>query len=148
MKPTSPASKYAARRKLQWAIFLGGFVPVAAGLAGVLEGPSAFGGAAPASAGTDGHFQYLSGLLFAIGLSFWLAVPNIERKTMMIRSLGFLVVVGGFSRLSSLLTDGAPGRAMLFALAMELVVTPALVVWQGAVAKRFSRCAEISPTKP
>ena len=58
------------------------------------------------------------------------------RQTACVRLLTLLVVVGGLMRLYGIATVGNPGGAMLFGLAMELVVTPALCLWQGRVARR------------
>jgi hypothetical protein len=42
-------------------------------------------------------------------------------------------VTGGIGRLTGLALDGVPSAPMLFGLGMELVVTPALCVWQARV---------------
>jgi molybdopterin biosynthesis enzyme len=44
------------------------------------------------------------------------------------------VVLGGLARLLALPSQGWPGSAMSAALAMELVVTPLLCLWQDRVA--------------
>ena len=69
----APANR---RRHLQIAVAQAGCVPVAAGLAGVLNGPG-MAGSATVSASLDSHFSYLSGLLLGIGLAFWSAIPRI-----------------------------------------------------------------------
>lgn len=127
----SPAAE---RRALQAAVLIGGLVPVSAGFGGVFLGARLVGsGGGPA---LDSHFAYLSGLLLAIGLGFWAMVPRIERQTFPIRILGTLVVVGGLARLWALARFGVPPPPHLLALAMELVVTPVLVGWQGRIARR------------
>ena len=110
-------------------VVLGGIVPVAAGLAGVLAGSSMTGGPAAGPA-LDSHVRYLSGLLLAIGLGFWSTVPAIERRGARFRLLTAIVVCGGLGRLFGVLLHGAPPASMLLGLAMELVVTPALCLWQ------------------
>jgi len=125
-----------SRRLLQAAVAIGGLVPVLAGLAGMLLGPAFMAdGGYPVSA--DSHVRYLSGLLAAIGVAFWATIPAIERRTARFRLLTALVVAGGIGRLISLLTVGVPSPSMLFGLAMELGVTPALCLWQGAAASRW-----------
>ena len=106
-------------------------VPVIAGAAGV------FAGARHEAAGFDSHFRYLSGLLLGLGLVFWGLVPNIERRTGLVRALTLVVVVGGLARLWAYAQRGDPG-AMRWALVMELVVTPALCLWQARVARTSS----------
>jgi hypothetical protein len=122
------------RRLLQLVVVLAGFVPVLAGGAGVLLG-AAMVNDAGANLSADSHFRYLSGLLLAIGLAFWWMVPRIERHTASVRLLTVLVFVGGLGRLLGLVMHGIPGPPMLGGLVMELVVTPAICLWQGRVGR-------------
>jgi hypothetical protein len=77
------------------------------------------------------HERYLSGLLLAIGLGFWSTIPDIETKTARFRLLTFIVGVGGLCRLLGVVLGDPVSLSVLFALAMELGVTPALCFWQG-----------------
>jgi hypothetical protein len=120
-------------RLLQTAVAVCSLVPILAGGAGVLLGPALVAGASERD--VDSHFRYLSGLLLAIGLAYATAVPGIARKRMRFLLLGGIVLVGGLGRLWSLLAVGAPSSVMLGALAMELVVTPLLTVWQLRIAR-------------
>ena len=122
------------RQWLQILVALGGCVPVGAGLAGVWLGPR-LAGAYDASIPLDSHFRYLSGLLLAIGLGFWSTIPEIERRSARFRLLTAFVVVGGLGRMVSLFIEGPPDAPMFFGLAMELVVTPALALWQARLAR-------------
>ena len=94
---------------------------------------------AGAAADADSHYRYLSGLLFGIGIGFATTVFQIETRGARFRVLAAFVVCGGFARLLSLILHGAPGKPMLFGLVMELLVTPALVVWQARVAAKARR---------
>ena len=120
------------RRALQTAVALAALVPVSAGGLGVITGT------AHESAGFDSHFRYLSGLLLGIGLLFWSMVPAIERRTEAFRVLTFVVVAGGLARLYAYAQRGDPGT-MRLALVMELLITPALCVWQSRVAGQAAR---------
>lgn len=125
------------RSGLQLAVAVAGLVPAGAGLAGLVLGPAMVGGAAvTAATSLDSHFRYLSGLLLGIGLVFWSLIPDISRQTRTFRVLTFVVFVGGLGRLVALLETGWPEPPMLFGLAMELVVTPLLCLWQSAIAVR------------
>jgi hypothetical protein len=125
------------RRCLQAVIGLLALVPLAAGFLGGLRGPVAFGiDPGAITADLDSHVRYLSGLLLAIGLAFWSTVPAIERKGRRFRLLAALVFVGGVMRLLSLGTYGMPGWPMRIGLALELVVTPLLALWQARIASR------------
>ncbi|HEY5070656.1 MAG TPA: DUF4345 domain-containing protein [Caulobacteraceae bacterium] len=121
------------RRLLQFAILLGGCVPVFAGAAGAITGARAIGAWPGISA--DSHVRYLSGLLLAIGLIYWACVPGIERRGSIVRTLTLVVFTGGLARLGGLVLVGDPGP-IRFALVMELAVAPLLCLWQARVAKR------------
>jgi len=129
------------RNLLRIAIALGGVVPVTAGLAGVL---GVAGIVAPVGdIVADSHLRYLSGLLLGIGLAFWASIPRVERHAQRFQLLTALVLIGGIARLASALTTGATERGIWLALAMELVVTPALCLWQWRIAARAS-----TPSRP
>ena len=123
------------RHLLQAAVAAAGFVPVLAGLAGALLGTSMTGEGAPALA-LDSQVRALSGLLLGIGLAYWDAIPQIERRGERLRLLTGLIVLGGLMRLVAIAFIGPPGAPMLFGLAMELAVAPALYWWQARVAHR------------
>ena len=128
------------RRLLQGAIVVACVVPLSAGLAGVVEGAAMLRGVAPGPpADLDSHMRYLSGLLLGVGIGFLACVPRIEARSALFRSLGLIVVVGGLSRAVSLAEVGAPGLEHRLALAMELVATPLLVLWQTRMARLAGR---------
>jgi hypothetical protein len=116
------------RRWLQAAVVMAACVPVTAGVAGLLVG------ARSDNAAFDSHYRYLSGLLLGIGLAFWSLTPRIERSGELFRILTAIVVAGGLARLYALLARGPPG-VMGLALVMELMVTPALCLWQARIAR-------------
>jgi hypothetical protein len=126
------------RRLLQIAVLVGACVPVSAGLLGMIKGAGMVPGDAAGGLSLDSHVRYLSGILFAIGLAFWASVPAIERHRTRFILLAALVFIGGLARLVGLV-HGMPGAPMQFGLAMELVVTPLLCLWQLRVARHNSR---------
>jgi hypothetical protein len=121
------------KRLLQAVIAVASLVPVLGGAFGVCLGLAMVEIAAP-PASADAHFRYLSGLLLGIGLGFLSTVPQIETRSARFRLLAAIVVIGGLGRLLSVALDGAADASTLFALAMELVVTPTLALWQRRVA--------------
>jgi hypothetical protein len=123
------------RRLLQIALAAAGLVPVAGGMAGVLWGPGGLGGGEQAPGPIDSHYRFLSGLLAAIGVAYWSAIPEIEREGAKIGLLTAIVVAGGFARALGMLIAGPPGALMSAALIMELIVAPAIYVWQARVAR-------------
>lgn len=118
------------RRALQIAVAVAGIVPVGGGLWGVLGGTSTVGAASASNA------RYLSGLLLGIGLTFWIAIPTIERRGTVFRALAAIIVIGGLARLAgAVLVTGFPPQVSL-PLVMELGVTPALALWRERVERR------------
>jgi hypothetical protein len=123
------------RRILQIAVAIGSLVPIGAGATGILLGPRMLGSGMAGSGDLDSHFRYLSGLLLGIGVGYVSTIPQIETHRSRFRLLTAIVVLGGVGRLLGLLTIGRPSPVMMAALVMELVVTPALALWQGRVAR-------------
>ena len=130
------------RRYLQRTVAVLALVPVSAGLFGILFGPALTGDQVSVSA--DSHFRYLSGLLLGIGLLFWSTTPAIEEKTGRFRLLTLLVFIGGLARLLGLVLTGVPSLYMLASLALELVVTPILALWQTRIANGYADTAGIA----
>lgn len=124
------------RRFLQRTVAVVAIVPVLAGLYGVLFGIDGIGGGTPVNVSADSHFRYLSGLLTGIGILFFTCVPGIEEKSRLFRFLTLVVVLGGLARLLGLSLTVVPSLTMLAALALELVVTPLLCLWQMRVARQ------------
>jgi uncharacterized membrane protein YfcA len=123
----------AEKALLQSTVGLASLVPILAGLFGLLAGAHMFGGG---TYGMDSQFRYLSDLLLGIGFAFISAIPRIEFHRRRFRLLTAIVVTGGIGRLLGVLLTGALDKTVLFALVMELVVTPTLCVWQHRAARR------------
>jgi hypothetical protein len=123
------------RRILQRVVAIASLVPIAAGLYGVLFGAGLTGDRMSVSG--DSHYRYLSGLLLGIGLLFWTAIPAVETKSGRVQLLTLVVVAGGLGRLAGLALTGLPSLSMFGALAMELVVTPLLCLWQLRIARAY-----------
>ncbi len=145
MSITHPAAQRPSLARPSWlplqlTVALAGLVPVGAGLAGLALGPAMVGHAS-STVSLDSHFSYLSGLLLAIGLAFWQAIPTIAHQGPRVRLLTFIVFVGGLGRLVSLDRVGQPDVFMTAAFVMELVVTPAICLWQWRLEQRMDAAA-------
>jgi len=119
------------KRALQVSIAIAALVPVTSGWWDIMHG------LADSIGWADNHHRYLSGLLLAIGLGFWSAIPRIEAKTARIRLLTTLVVIGGLARLLGLALGDAATLPVMTALVMELIVTPLLCLWQAQFKSRW-----------
>ena len=107
-------------------------MPVGGGLWGVL------GGMTTAGALSASNARYLSGLLLGIGLTFWIAIPTVERRGTIVRGLAAIVVIGGLARLAgAVLVTGFP-PAVALPLIMELGVTPLIALWRERVERRLA----------
>lgn len=124
------------RHNLQRAVAICSLVPVLAGLSGIIWGKNVIG-LEPGSIALDSHVRYLSGILFAIGLGFISTIPAIETQEKRFQLLTFLVVAGGLARLGGVFLVGWPSMGMIFALFMELGVTPLLCLWQARIARTY-----------
>jgi hypothetical protein len=122
------------RRMLQFAVFVAAWIPIAAGLAGVLDGPRMLHGASAGAPDLESHFRYLSGLLLGIGIAYMATIRSIERHSSLFLALSGVVIVGGLSRLAFAVGHGGQTLSHQLALVMELVVVPALLLWQRRIA--------------
>jgi hypothetical protein len=126
------------KRLLQVATVLASIVPLSMGVWSVLRSAAVLKGVEPPlPIDLDSHFRYLSGLLLGIGLVFLACLRNIERHRPVFLALGFVILVGGLSRLLSVIELGWPTAGHRFGLVMELIVVPAIVLWQSRVARRL-----------
>ena len=126
------------RRLLQAVVAIACLVPLAVGGQSILHGPGFLGHPPAIPRDLDSHFRYISGIFFAVGITFATCVPRIERAGPRFRLLGALVVAGGLSRLVSLASVGVPSRGHVFGFAMELGAVPLLMLWQAGLARRWS----------
>jgi hypothetical protein len=127
------------RKLLQIALALAGLVLVLFGLAGVF-----FGADFTDLSGNvvmDSYFRFLKGMLLAIGLIYWSAVPDIERHGERIALVTFILVLGAVPRLMAVIGHGVPTIGIIISLAGELIFAPLLWLWQRHVARVAPRCA-------
>jgi hypothetical protein len=80
----------------------------------------------------DYLFRALSGAWLFLGLTLVYLVPSIENKTVWFRFACLGVFFMGLGRLLSVLSLG-PGSNSLIAMVLELVLPPALMIWQARV---------------
>ena len=125
------------KRLLQAIVAVACLVPLITGGWSILQGPGFLGHPPVIPVDLDSHFRYISGIFFALGIAFASCVPGIETKGPRFRLLGALVIMGGLSRLVSLIAVGPPSKGHLFGFVMELGVVPLLLLWQSSFAGRW-----------
>lgn len=129
----------AEKRFLQVAILLSGACSLSFATLSVVQGADILlRGNFPGQVNLDSHFRYLSGIFLGVLVALYSCVPGIERKGPRFRLLGALVICGGLARLAGLLAGEVPGQGHLIGLGLELLVTPALLLWQTRVARRMA----------
>ncbi len=121
-------------RAFQAVVAVLAFVPVAAGLAGIVLGPRFLGVAEPWPVDLDSHVRFLSGVFLVVGLAWYACIPRIARKAGLFRLLAAMTIAGGVARFVSFGLHGAPSAGHLYGLVAELVLVPLLVIWQARIA--------------
>lgn len=128
----------AEKRLLQIAILLSGAFSLGFATLSVIRGSDVLlRDNLPTFINLDSHFRYLSGIFLSVLVALYSCVPGIERKGPRFRLLGALIICGGLARLAGMLAGEVPGQGHLIGLGLELLVTPALLLWQARIARRL-----------
>jgi hypothetical protein len=126
------------KRLLQAAIILALPLSVVVAIGSVVAGAAFLYRGVLQPSDLDSHYRYLSGIFLALLAGFASCIPDVERKGARMRLLGALVIAGGLARGWGMIDLGMPSRGHVIGLVLELVVTPALLLWQARVARRFA----------
>ena len=113
------------RRLLQFAVALIGAFPAIAGFEGLIGGLGFIGDA-------DSRYRFLCGMQLGIGAAFWACIPRIELRTQLFRVLTLITACGGLARLGAALAV-RPSNAVIYAIAVELVITPLVALWRERI---------------
>jgi hypothetical protein len=127
------------RRLLQAAFAVAGLVLAGFGIAGVFFGANFTD--LSGNVVMDSYIRFLKGMLFAIGLTYWSAIPDIERHGERISLITFILMLGAVPRLMAVISHGVPTIGILVGLTGELIVAPLLWLWQRHVARVAQRSA-------
>ena len=127
------------RKLLQIAFALAGLVLVGFGFAGVYLGADFLD--LSGNVVMDSYIRFLKGMLLAVGVVYWSAIPDIERHGERISLVTFILVLGAIPRLMAVIGHGVPTIGILVGLAGELIAAPLLWLWQRRVALAAQRSA-------
>ena len=127
------------RKLLQAALAVAGLVLVGFGLAGIFFGANFID--LTGNVVMDSYIRFLKGMLLAIGLVYWSAIPDIERHGERISLVTFILLLGAVPRLMAVIGHGVPTIGIMVGLTGELIVAPLLWLWQRRVAQLAQRMA-------
>jgi hypothetical protein len=120
------------RKLLQIAFACAGLALVGFGVAGVIFGANFMD--LTGNVVMDSYIRFLKGMLLAIGLIYWSAIPDIERHGERISLVTFILVLGAVPRLMAVIGHGVPTIGILIGLGGELIAAPLLWLWQRHIA--------------
>lgn len=129
-----PREPILERRLLQIALAIVGLVAILFGLTGVLFGTSLSG--VRLGVTMEGYVRFIKGVLVAVGLIYWSAIPQIEKRGERISIVTFILVFGAAARLLAVLSHGFPTVGLLISLIGELVVVPLIWLWHRHLVRR------------
>ena len=77
---------------------------------------------------TDSEYRFISGVWFSLGCASWWSLRKPTQRAATTRLFLLVALGGGLSRLLGVVLAGNPGPVFLAALAVELVIVPAVLV--------------------
>jgi hypothetical protein len=107
-----------------------GLLAVTGGPAGMLDGQAT-------TSTVDSEVRFLAVYWLAYGVLLLWVVPQVERRTGVVRAALAVMFASGCARALSFLRDGTPHPVMVAAMAVELVLPPVLWYWQAGLARRL-----------
>ncbi|AXQ31075.1 DUF4345 domain-containing protein [Solimonas sp. K1W22B-7] len=92
----------------------------------------------------NSQIRYLGAIWFGFGALLWVCSSNLEKYSGILNAALWIVVLGGVGRLLSLIQFGLPTSAegaafVLGAMAIELIVVPAMLYRQGRLTAESRR---------
>jgi hypothetical protein len=105
-----------------------GAIGVTGGGAGVILGAITGPEEQQIAVSTSSEYRFLSGVWLTLGLALWWSLAQPASRAVVTRVVLLGAIGGGVGRLVSLLAEGWPGPFAI-ALAIELLVLPALLIW-------------------
>jgi hypothetical protein len=122
------------RRLLQISLGIIGLVAITFGLTGVLFGTSLSG--VRLGVTMEGYVRFIKGVLIAVGLIYWSAIPQIEKRSERISTVTFILMFGAAARLMAVIGHGFPTVGLVISLIGELVIVPLIWLWHRHLVRR------------
>lgn len=89
----------------------------------------------------NSQIRYLGAVWFGFGALLWHCLGDLARHAAILRGALLIVFLGGLGRLASVLQFGFPASAVghgfvVFAIVIELIAMPLLLIWQHRLLDR------------
>lgn len=125
------------KRPLQIATALLGAIPVLTGIVTMfgLADPIYASAHLPANALLDSNLRFFGGVWLGLGLAVYWLIPNIERQTVLFRTVWGMIFLGGIGRLLSMLFLALPPVPFIAFTALEILGAPLFIAWQARVTR-------------
>lgn len=122
-----------SKRVLIVVLYVLGFVPVATGLLGIIGGPAAAPGGAPAVASVDSEYRFVNVFWVAAGLILWWSVRKAAERALVTRVILAVAAIGAIGRVISWILTGPPHPVFIGALVLEVLIVPLVILWHSRV---------------
>ncbi len=96
-------------------------------------------GTIPMIPALDSNLRFFGGLGLGLGLALLWLTPNIERQTILFRSLWIAAMLGGIGRIISMYIIGFPPEPMIIFTFIEVPLAPILIYWQWKISKKLPK---------
>lgn len=124
---------------LQIVMGLVSLVPIGGGIRGIIQAPKHMPLNFEAASAVTAEFRFLSAVWLVAGLVIIWIIPRVEKETGAFRVVGAAIILGGLSRIISLVTLGPfhDDSSLYIFMGLEIGLTPLLLIWQTYVAKAY-----------
>ncbi len=117
------------RRALLVVVAVIGGIAVGTGSFGVVAGTTLAPGDGDQGTFFDSEYRFTSTVWLAAGLALWWSIREPARRAAVTRTVLAVIVVGGLSRVVSVVAVGWPYPVFTAAMVIELVVIPLVLRW-------------------
>jgi hypothetical protein len=127
------ASEGRGARALSALLLVAGAVPIVTGVFTVLTGAGGIPGENETSASVESELRFFAVFWIAYGATVIWTAPRAARETTLVRALMAVLFLGGIARAIAWAAEGHPHGLFIVLMAIELLLPPAIVLWQSRV---------------